>query len=524
VVLAFLIIIPFLAGVAAWTANQWGPRWPRWTALAGLGLELCLACGLWAGYANPAMIIQHGPWLEQCHVPWVPQWGMSFSLAMDGLSLLMVVLTAFLGIAAVVCSWTEIQEKNGFFHFNLMTVIAGIVGVFLAMDLILFYVFWEVMLVPMYFLIAIWGHENRTYAALKFFIFTQTGGLLMLAAILALYFVHAQETGTYTFNYFELLSRTAGRDSVWIMLGFFVAFVVKLPAVPFHTWLPDAHTEAPTAGSVILAGLLLKTGGYGLIRFVAQLFPDPAMAIAPGAMLLGMVSIVYGAVLAFAQTDLKRLVAYTSVSHLGFVLVGVFCWNHLGMQGAVMQMICHGVSTGALFIIVGMIQERLHTRELAKLGGLWTEVPRMGAMALVFALASLGLPGMGNFVGEFLVLAGAYRAGPLLAAGAAAGMLLAAIYALWMVRRAFFGPRVDEKTVHDLSGREAALLAVLTAAIIWLGVQPQPVLSTAAPALALPQETTTALSHKESTLFCAKKWGSIDHAPLPATAHKRVNP
>jgi NADH-quinone oxidoreductase subunit M len=469
------------------------------------------------------VIKQQGPWLEQFHIPWVPQLGMSFSLAMDGLSLLMVVLTAFLGIAAVVCSWTEIQEKSGFFHFNLMTVIAGIVGVFLAMDLILFYVFWEVMLVPMYFLIAIWGHENRIYAAVKFFIFTQAGGLLMLAAILALYFVHGQETGTYTFNYFELLSRPAGRGSVWIMLGFFVAFVVKLPAVPFHTWLPDAHTEAPTAGSVILAGLLLKTGGYGLIRFVIQLFPDAAMVIAPEAMLLGIASIVYGAVLAFAQTDLKRLVAYTSVSHLGFVLVGVFCWNHLGLQGAVMQMVCHGASTGALFILVGMIQERLHTRELARMGGLWIEVPHMGGMALIFALASLGLPGMGNFVGEFLILLGTYRTEPIVAAFAAGGMLLAAIYALWMVRQAFFGPRTDERPIHDLSGRETALLAVLTVIIIWLGVQPQPVLQTAAPALALPHETTTTISTNEWKSSAAKKLTHITDISQRVTWDKGAN-
>ncbi len=499
-ILALLILIPFLAGLAAWATNRWGPLWPRAVALAGLGVELFLSCALWALYGDRAIIAGQGPWLVQFQTSWVPQLGISFSLAMDGLSLLMVVLTAFLGIASVICSWTEVQEKVGFFHFNLMTVLAGIIGVFLAMDLILFYVFWEVMLVPMYFLIAIWGHENRIYAALKFFIFTQAGGLLMLAAILALYFVHGHETGVYTFNYFELLSNPAGRSSVWIMLGFFVAFVVKLPAVPFHTWLPDAHTEAPTAGSVILAGLLLKTGGYGLIRFVVQLFPDAAVSIAPWAMLLGVLSIIYGAVLAFAQQDLKRLVAYTSISHLGFVLVGVFCENHLGMQGAVMQMICHGVSTGALFILVGMLQERLHTRELDSMGGLWTQAPRMGGMAMVFALASLGLPGMGNFVGEFLVLAGTYRTAPFIAAGAAVGMLLAAIYALWMIRRAFFGPGTRDRQVADLSGRESALLAVLTVTIIWLGVHPQPVLRTASPALGLTRHTKTAILLGKKTL------------------------
>jgi NADH-quinone oxidoreductase subunit M len=521
VILAFLICIPFLAGVAAWASDRWGPRWPRWVALTGLGVELLLACALCAGYAGRPIIGAQGPWIAQIHVPWIPQLGIGFSLAMDGLSLLMVVLTAFLGIASVICSWTEIEEKVGFFHFNVMTVLAGIIGVFLAMDLFLFYVFWEVMLVPMYFLIAIWGHENRIYAALKFFIFTQAGGLLMLAAILALYVVHGQETGVYTFNYFDLLSDPAGRSSVWIMLGFFVAFVVKLPAVPFHTWLPDAHTEAPTAGSVILAGLLLKTGGYGLIRFVAQLFPDAAVSIAPWAMFLGILSIIYGAVLAVAQSDLKRLIAYTSVSHLGFVLVGVFCWNHLGMQGAVMQMICHGVSTGALFILVGMVQERLHTRELGSMGGLWKAVPHMGGMAMVFALASLGLPGLGNFVGEFLVLAGTFHTAPVMAAIAAVGMLLAAIYALWMVRRAFFGPAAGDTQIPDLSGRESALLAVLTVAIIWLGVHPQPVLSTAAPALPLTRQTEQrTIASRESRIEAPVRPEAILHEVAPASPAK----
>jgi NADH-quinone oxidoreductase subunit M len=285
----------------------------------------------------------------------------------------------------------------GLFHLNLMLVLAGVTGVFLALDLFLFYFFWELMLVPMYFLIDLWGHENRHYAAIKFFLFTQLSGLLMLLAILGLHFLHKEATGEATFDYTKLLHTPMGSTAqMLLMLGFFGAFAVKLPAVPFHTWLPDAHTEAPTAGSVILAGLLLKTGAYGMIRFVVPLFPEAAAVFAPIAMTVGVIGIVYGAILAFAQTDLKRLVAYTSVSHLGFVLLGIFVWNKLALQGAVMQMICHGLSTGALFIIVGELQDRIHTRDMRRMGGLWTVAPRMGAVAMFFAMASLGLPGLGT--------------------------------------------------------------------------------------------------------------------------------
>jgi len=384
----------------------------------------------------------------------------------------------------VLCSWSEIQEQVGFFHFNLLATVAGIIGVFLATDLILFYFFWEIMLVPMYLLIRIWGHENRAYAAIKFFLFTQAGALAMLVAILALYFLHGQQTGTYTFDYFQLIGTTLNpAASMLIMLGFFAAFAVKLPAVPFHTWLPDAHTEAPTAGSVILAGLLLKTGGYGLIRFILPLFPGSAAAFANVGMALGVVGIIYGAILAFAQTDLKRLVAYTSISHLGFVLLGVFSFNGMALQGAVIQMVCHGISTGALFVLVGLLQERIHTRDLDQMGGLWSTVPRMGGMALVFALASLGLPGFGNFIGEFLVLMGTFHTNHWMAAVAAGGLVLACVYALWMMLRGFFGAATQERNISDLSAREMLVMAVMAAAIFWLGVFPQPTIDVTVPAL-----------------------------------------
>jgi NADH-quinone oxidoreductase subunit M len=479
-ILAWLVIIPMAGGAFAWLCDRVSPRWTRWVALVAIALDLLLAFYLWSQHFGGAAVSAGGPWLVELQRRWLPQLGISFHLGLDGLSLLLVVLSAFLGVAAVICSWTEIQEQIGFFHFNLLWVLAGIIGVFLALDLFLFYFFWEMMLVPMYFLIALWGHENRVYAAIKFFLFTQLSGLLMLVAIVALYFIHGRNTGTYTFDYAELLGTTiAPSTAMWLMLGFTIAFAVKLPVVPFHTWLPDAHTEAPTAGSVILAGLLLKTGAYGLLRFVLPLFPAASREFAPAAMALGVIGILYGATLAFAQTDLKRLVAYTSVSHMGFVLVGVFASNGLALQGAVIQMICHGISTGALFILVGALQERVHTRDMASLGGLWATAPRMGAVALLFALASLGLPGLGNFVGEFLVLLGAYQRSVAITVLAAVGLIAATVYSLWLIQAVFHGPKKEQWRLTDLSARETAVMAALIGAIVWLGLYPQPVLNTA---------------------------------------------
>lgn len=477
-----LILIPVLAGVAAWFAERVDKDLPRWISLAALILELGLLLGVWAK-ADAAL--EDSNWILSWQAAWIPSLGVSFKFALDGLSLLMLVLTAFIGIASVLCSWSEIEESIGFFHFNLMWVLGGIIGVFIALDLFLFYFFWEMMLIPMYFLIALWGGDNRIYAAVKFFIFTQFSGLLMLLAILRLYFAHHAMSGEYTFDYEALLGTTmAPSTAMFVMLGFFVAFAVKLPAFPVHNWLPDAHTEAPTAGSVILAGLLLKTGAYGLMRFVVPLFPEAAAQFAPVAMTLGVIGIIYGAVLAFGQTDLKRLVAYTSVSHMGFVLLAVFAWNTLALQGAVMQMICHGLATGALFILVGALKERIHSRDLSDMGGLWPVAPKMGAVALFFAAASLGLPGLGNFIAEFLVLVGAFQASIVLTAIASVGLVLASVYSLWIMYRAFYGPNVKNWAFPDLTLREMGVMAALMASLLWLGLFPAPVLRTVDPAIA----------------------------------------
>lgn len=475
-ILVMIILLPIFGGLAAWFSERINSMIPRWislfTLLAGFVLALSLSTA----------VGDHNGWLAEFNHEWISQLGVSFHLAADGISLLLVLLTFFLGIMSVAASWTEIRERVGLFHLHLMLELAGIIGVFLAMDLFLFYFFWELMLIPMYFLIALWGHENRHYAATKFFLFTQAGGLLMLVSIMGLYFAHGRATGTYTFDYFQLVgTQMTDRTAFWLMLGFLAAFAVKLPVIPFHTWLPDAHTEAPTAGSVVLAGLLLKTGAYGMIRFAMPLFPAVAHSIAPVAMALGMFGVLYGAGVAFAQTDLKRLIAYTSVSHMGFVLVGIFAGNELSLKGAVIQIICHGISTGALFIFVGGLQERINTRDMGRMGGLWETVPRMSTVALFFALASLGLPGLGNFIGEFLILLGAYKVDPFIAIAATLGFILAVAYSLWIIQRVFQGPNVHNWKIPDLGRREMAMMAIMIAFIVWLGIYPQPVLDIVKP-------------------------------------------
>ncbi len=496
-ILLLMIIIVITGGILAFGAARISDQWPRWICLTALLIQFVLALTLLGPIPAPLSLgdVSAGTAvMTSLDLPWIAPLGIRLHLAVDGLSLVLVLLTGFLAITALVASWTEITERTGFFHLNLMLVTAGILGVFMSMDLFLFYFFWELMLVPMYFLIAVWGHENRVYAAVKFFLFTQLSGLLMLAAILALYFIHGRQTGNYTFDYLQLLGTDlSARTAFLLMLGFFIAFAVKLPVVFVHTWLPDAHTQAPTAGSVILAGLLLKTGAYGLIRFVIPLFPQAAAVFTPVAMILGVIAILYGALLAFAQHDLKRLVAYTSISHMGFVLMGVFAWNPTALQGTVMTMLAHGVSTGALFILVGIIQERIGTRDLGQMGGFQETAPRLSAALLLFAMASLGLPGLGNFVGEFLVLLGSYRINVTLTCLAALGLITSVIYAVWIVQKVVHGPAPEEtdrpgRIPVDFNHRELAVTAALAAVIVWLGLYPNPVFKLSGPALDYMEE------------------------------------
>jgi NADH-quinone oxidoreductase subunit M len=486
-ILLSLIVILLAGGIACWIVAARHAAAARWIAVASVVTDLLLTLGLWiAPMGRPQATSQR--WLEECNFAWIAEFGIRFHLALDGLSLALLLLTYFLGIAAILSSWTEIRHRVGFFHFNLLWVLAGITGVFLAADLFLFYLFWELMLVPMYFLIGLWGHERRIYAATKFFLFTQLSGLLMLVAIISLAVLQQRASGAFTFDYEALLHTPLSPHAArLLMLGFLLAFAVKLPAFPFHTWLPDAHTEAPTAGSVILAGLLLKTGAYGLIRFVLPLFPGPTRDLAPLMMTIGVIGILYGAVLAIGQTDLKRLVAYTSVSHMGFVLLGVFSGNQIALEGAVIQMISHGISTGALFVIAGLLQEKLHTREIAEMGGLWEIMPTLSGAGLVFAMASLGLPGLGDFVGEFLVLLGAYRAHVGLTVVATLGLLAATLYGLKFAQGAFHGPNLHHWRLPDMRWREWTILGPMMLCLLWIGLYPQPVLNLVRPSIVTVQ-------------------------------------
>ncbi|MHB9037166.1 MAG: complex I subunit 4 family protein [Armatimonadota bacterium] len=474
--LTLLIAIPAIGGIAAWIVGHRSALGARWCALVATVADFALALYLWADFPSS---LGPGKVFIEHNVPWVPQIGLSYHVAMDGLNLILVLLTCVIGIVAVLCSWHEITDRVGDFHLALMVLLAAINGTFMAFDILLFYFFWESMLVPMYFLIAIWGHENRQYAAMKFFLFTFIGGFFMLIGILGIYFAHARNTGVYTFSYPALIGTPmSAHYTLWLMLGFFVALTVKIPIVPLHTWLPDAHTEAPTAGSVVLAALLLKTGAYGLMRFAIPLFPGASAHIAPIGMMLGVAGIIYGAIMAYPQRDLKRMVAYTSVSHMGFVVLGIYAGNELALQGAMLAIVAHGFSTGALFLIVGMIQERTHTRDLDKLGGLWTTTPKLGGFTLFFALAALGLPGLANFVGEFLVLLGTFQASKIIAVAATLGLVLSVIYALRLVQRSMLGPNESKWSLPDLTQREIAILGALAALLLWLGLYPQPIFDT----------------------------------------------
>ncbi|EEB79427.1 proton-translocating NADH-quinone oxidoreductase, chain M subfamily [marine gamma proteobacterium HTCC2148] len=483
-----LIMLLLAGGVVAWQSERFNPNLPRWIAMATVILGMLLLLSTISGIPADTFNMVTEPskaenWLLYSRHEWIPRFGISLELGMDGLSLLMLILTLALGAIAIVSSWNEIEFNPGLFQANLLWTLTGVIGVFLALDLFLFFLFWEVMLIPMYLLIAIWGHENRGYAAMKFFIFTQVSGLLMLLSIIVLA-VQGAGDGDISFSYGDLLgSAPTGKAGMLTMLGFFLAFTVKLPGFPFHTWLPDAHTQAPTAGSVLLAGILLKTGAYGLLRFCIPLFPEASMQFAPIAMTLGTVGIIYGAVLAFAQSDFKRLVAYSSVSHMGFVLLGLYAWNSLALQGAIMQMVAHGVSTAALFMMAGALQHRLHTRDMNRMGGLWYNAPRMGACAMFFAVASLGLPGMGNFVAEFLVLAGLFAVSPWMTAAAAIGLITAAIYSLWLMQKTFQGKPDEERKLQDFDRREMGAMVIMMAALLWLGLYPQPVFDLTQPVL-----------------------------------------
>ena len=503
-----LIAIPFIAGLLCWLVERYNKRLPRWIALIGMTLTFGLSLVLWQygnfdGMSKQVLDPQAAiPWFAEFSVPWIPRLGISFHLAMDGMSLLMVGLTGLLGVAAVACSWNEIQRRVGFFHLNLLWSLGGVIGVFMAIDMFLFFFFWEMMLVPIYFLIAIWGHDvvggkTKEYAATKFFIYTQLSGLIMLVGILLLVLFSQAHTGRYSFNYNDLLGTPMGGWEYPIMLCFFIGFAVKLPIIPFHGWLPDAHAQAPTAGSVDLAGVLIKTAAYGLIRFVLPLFPVASQEFAPIAMTLGTIGIFYGAWLAFAQTDMKRLLAYTSISHMGFIVLAIYAGSLLSLQGLMVQMLAHGLSSAALFIMAGQLYERLHTRDITVMGGMWGQFRYYAPLLMFFCAALLGIPGTGNFIGEFMILFGSFTQYPVFVVFATFSLVLAGLYSLLLIYRTLFGVNntkevarhetkshgLPERPLKDLGRREISLLLILAVGLVWLGLYPQPILDTSSHAM-----------------------------------------
>ena len=411
-------------------------------------------------------------------VPWVASAGIDYHMGIDGISVYLILLATILTPLAILASWSISDRAKEYFIFMLLLE-TGMIGVFAALDLFLFYLFWEVMLIPMYFLIGVWGGERRIYAAMKFVLFTMIGGVLMLIAILALYFMHGNATGQFTFSYPTILAALTDKmllltpqEELLLFLAFFLAFAIKVPLFPFHTWLPDAHVEAPTAGSVLLAGVLLKMGTYGLLRFSLPLFPNMSHLLGPLISILAIVGIIYGALVAMVQPDMKKLVAYSSVSHLGFIVLGIFSFTAEGVEGAVYQMLNHGVSTGALFLLVGMIYERRHTRLIADFGGIANRMPVYAAVFLFVTLSSIGLPGLNGFVGEFLVLLGTFGVNPAHAAFAATGVILSAVYMLWMFQRVVWGEVTNShnESLIDINGRERLTLLPLMILIVWMGV------------------------------------------------------
>ncbi len=413
------------------------------------------------------------------NVPWIKEFGINYHIGIDGISLFLFLLTSFLTFICILASW-NIKERAKEYMIAMLILETGMLGVFISLDLFLFYVFWELMLIPMYLIIGVWGGPRRIYAAVKFFVYTMAGSVLMLVAILVLYFKYYSVTGEYTFDLLKIYNLDIPLGAqFWLFLAFFFAFAIKVPMFPFHTWLPDAHVEAPTAGSVILAGVLLKMGTYGFVRFSLPLFPYASHQFVPLIAWLAIAGIIYGALVALVQEDLKKLVAYSSVSHLGFVMLGIFVFNIQGMEGGILQMINHGLSTGALFLIVGMLYERRHTRLIADYGGLAKKMPILAIFFLVMTLSSIGLPGLNGFVGEFLVLVGTFKANKVYAVFAATGVILSACYMLWMFQRVMFNKMTnpENKKLKDINKREWALLLPITILVFWIGIYPKPIIS-----------------------------------------------
>jgi NADH-quinone oxidoreductase subunit M len=481
--LTLSIFIPAAAGLLILMIPRPMETLQRYVALLATAVSFILTVVVFINFDGSTSLFQ----FEESWI-WVFSLGITYHLGVDGISLFLILLTTFLTFLCVISSWGSVKERIKEYHFFLLLLETGMVGVFCALDFFLFYVFWELMLVPMYFLIGIWGGPRRVYAAVKFFIYTMAGSVLMLVGILYLYF-HTTDPvmGGHTFDILIILRQCHFPLGIqtWLFLAFGVAFAIKVPMFPFHTWLPDAHVEAPTAGSVLLAGVLLKMGTFGFLRFCLPMFPEAAIKFVPLISILALIGILYGALVSMVQKDIKKLVAYSSVAHLGFVMLGMFALNLQGMAGSLLQQINHGLSTGALFFLVGVVYDRRHTRLIEDYGGIAKGMPLYASLFMIVMLSSIGVPGFNGFVGEFLILLGTFKANITYGVLGAAGVILAAVYLLWMYQRVFFGKVVhpENEKLRDCTAREAFVLIALIVFIIWIGVYPEPFLSRMEPSL-----------------------------------------
>jgi len=472
--LSLILFTPLAGALVLLLVNKENANAIRWISNVVAFIGFALSVPLWFWY-NP----QSGDFQFVERLPWIPSVGAEYFLGVDGLSALLILLTTMMGFIAILSSWTAITERVKEYYIFLLVLQTGMLGAFMALDFLLFFLFWEVMLVPMYFLIGIWGSANRLYSAIKFFLYTLVGSVVMLLGILALYFYNHTLTGVYTFDITQFHRLNVPFElQWWIFLAFFLGFAIKVPMFPFHTWLPDAHTDAPTAGSVILAAVLLKMGTYGFLRFSLPILPDASRHFVPMIAVLSIIGIVYGALVALAQKDWKRLVAYSSVSHMALVMLGMFALNPVGITGSIVQQLNHGISTGGLFLLVGVVYERRHTREISEYGGLSKVMPVYAAVFLIMTMSSIGLPTLNGFIGEFLILQGVFVKSMLWAAFAASGVVLGAAYMLYLYQRTMFGKIENPKNegLFDLSHREFVTFAPLIVLAVWMGLYPTPFL------------------------------------------------
>jgi NADH-quinone oxidoreductase subunit M len=473
-ILSLILFTPLAGAILLLFVSKRSENTIKWIANLFAAAGFLVSVPLWFWY-NP----QNPDYQFQERLPWIPSIGAEYFLGVDGFSVLLILLTTLMGVIAVLSSWTAITERVKEYYIFLLVLQTGMLGAFMALDFLLFFLFWEVMLVPMYFLIGIWGSANRLYSAIKFFLYTLVGSVVMLLGILALYFSYHAATGEYTFDITRYQAHGFPTDlQWWVFLAFFLGFAIKVPMFPFHTWLPDAHTDAPTAGSVILAAVLLKMGTYGFIRFSLPILPEATRSFVPLMVTLSIIGIVYGALVAMAQRDWKRLVAYSSVSHMAMVMLGMFALNPVGITGSIVQQLNHGISTGALFLLVGVVYERRHTREISEYGGLSKVMPVYAAIFLIMTMSSIGLPTLNGFIGELLILQGIFAVSLAWAAVAASGIVLGAAYMLWLYQRTMFGKVDNPKNegLRDVGVREFALFAPLIVLAVWIGLYPSPFL------------------------------------------------